>query len=210
MANDWAHDELGDIKEFWRKYGRVIVYGVIAAALAVGGVFYYRHYQARQRILAGALYEEVLNAASQMRFGLATAAGHKLESSYASTPYAGQAALLLARLAYEKNETAAAIAALKFAAHKARQWSVRTTARLRLGSLLLALGHPHKAWRYAHIAKPYGFKSMALGLQAEILAREGHKRQALAAYSEALKGAPKKSAVTALWRREQAQLRAAS
>jgi len=102
MANDWAHDELGDIKEFWRKYGRVIVYGVIAAALAVGGVFYYRHYEARQRILAGALYEEVLNAASQMRFGLATAAGHKLESSYASTPYAGQAALLLARLAYEK------------------------------------------------------------------------------------------------------------
>lgn len=210
MANDWAHDELGDIKEFWRQYGRIIIYGVLAAGLAVGGFFYYRHYRAQQRILAGALYEEVLNAASQMRFGLATAAGHKLQKSYASTAYAGQAALLLARLAYEKNQVPAAIAALKFAAHKGRQWSVRTTARLRLGSLLLALGHPHKAWGYAHIAKPYGFRPMALALQAEILAREGHKRRALAAFGEALKGAPKKSAVTRLWRREQAQLQAAS
>lgn len=210
MANDRAHDELGDIKEFWRQYGRIIVYGVLAAGLAVGGFFYYRHYRAQQRILAAGLYEEVLNAASQMRFGLATAAGHKLEKSYASTPYAGQAALLLARLAYEKNQIPASVAALKFAAHKGRQWSVRTTARLRLGSLLLALGHPHQAWRYAHIAKPYGFKSMALGLQAEILAREGHRRRALAAFGEALKGAPKKSTVTRLWRREQAQLQAAS
>ncbi len=210
MANDWAHDELAEIKEFWGKYGRVIVYGVIAAALAVGGFFYYRHYRAQQRMLAGALYEEVLNAASQMRFGLATAAGRKLEQSYESTPYAGQAALVLARLAYEKNEIPATIAALKFAAHKGRQWSVRTTARLRLGSLLLALGHPHKAWGYADIVKPYGFKSMALGLQAEILSREGHKRQALAAFNEALKGAPKKSALTTLWRRERAQLQAAS
>ncbi|WP_298136758.1 tetratricopeptide repeat protein [Acidiferrobacter sp.] len=210
MANDWAHDELGEIKEFWGKYGRVLVYGVIIAALAVGGFFYYRHYEAQQRVLAGALYEEVLNAASQGRFGLATAAAKKLEKSYAATPYAGQGALLLAHFAYEKNEIPAAVAALKFAAHKGRQWSVRTTARLRLAGLLLALGHPHKAWAYAHITRPYGFRSLALGLQAEILAREGHKRQALAAYAKALKGAPKKSALTTLWRREQAQLQAAS
>ncbi len=210
MANDWAHDELGEIKEFWQKYGRTIVYGALAAAIAIGGFFYYRHYRAQQRVLAGALYEEVLNAASQMRFGLATAAGTKLEHSYAATPYAGQAALVLARLAYQQNQIPAVITNLKFAAGKATQWSVRTTARLRLGGLLLALGHPHQAWTYAHIAKPYGFKAMALGLQAEILAHEGHKRRAVAAFAEALKGAPRKSALTTLWRREQAQLQASS
>ncbi|MHB1512925.1 MAG: YfgM family protein [Acidiferrobacter sp.] len=210
MTNDLTGGEYGDIKEFFQKYGRAMFYGVLAAVLVIGGFFYYRHYRAQQKVLAAALFEEVLSAASQMRFGLATAAGQKLEHGYTGTPYAGQAALLLARLDYQKNQIPAAIANLTFAAHKATQWSVRTTARLRLGSLLLAEGHPHQAWTYAHIAKPYGFKAMVLGLQAEILAREGHKNKALAAFTEALKIAPPKSSLTSLWRRERAQLQAAS
>ncbi len=210
MTNDLTGGELGDIKEFFQKYGRAMFYGVLAAVLVIGGFFYYRHYRAQQKILAAALFEEVLNAASQMRFGLATVAGEKLEHAFSATPYAGQAALILARLDYQKNKIPAASANLKFAARKATQWSVRTTARLRLGDLLLAEGHPRKAWAYAHIAKPYGFEAMALGLQAEILAREGHKKKALATFTRALKIAPQKSSLTSLWRREQAQLQGAS
>ena len=210
MTNDLTDGEWGDIKAFFKKYGRAMFYGVLAAVLVIGGFFYYRHYRAQQKILAAALFEELLNATSQMRFGLATAAGQKLEQGYSATPYAGQGALVLARLDYQKNDLSAAAANLEFAAHKATQWSVRTTARLRLGALLLAEGHPHKAWTYAHIAKPYGFKAMALGLQAEILSREGHKKQALAAFTKALKIAPKKSSLTSLWRRERAQLQGAS
>jgi len=204
--NDRTSDDLDEVKVFFQQYGRFLFYGVLALVIVVGGGFYYRHYTAQRRFLAGALYNEMMNAASQNRMGLASVAGHKLEQSFRSTPYAGQAALLLARLDYQQNHTPAAIADLKFAIHHGSQWMVKTVARLRLGGLLLATGHPHQAWHYAHIAKPYGFHAMALGLQAEILAREGHKVQAYHHFAAALQHAPKKSALTTLWRREQAQL----
>jgi len=206
MTDDLINDELAEFKAFFQKYGRFVVYGILALVIGVGGTVYYRHYEARRALLAAALYNEMLGAASQQRFGLATVAGHKLEQGFSTSPYAGQAALLLARLDYEQNHMPDAISDLTFAAHHSRQWMVRTVARLRLAGLLLALGHPHKAWPYAHMAKPYGFKAMALGLQAEILAREGQDAAADRAYTEALLLAPKKSTLTTLWRREQAQL----
>ena len=206
MTNDLIQDELAEFKAFFQKYGRFVVYGLLAAAIVVGGTFYYHRYEARRSLLAAALYNEMLEAASQQRPGLATVAGHKLEHSFAATPYAGQGALLLARLDYEQNRIPGAIINLKFAAHHARESTIRIVARLRLAALLLAQGHAHKAWAYAHIARPYGFKAMALGLQAQILAREGKNVAAYKAYGEAIKLAPKKSTLTVLWRREQAQL----
>ncbi len=206
MTNDLIQDEWAEIKSFLQKYGRLVVYGLLAAAIVVGGVFYYHRYEARRSLLAAALYNEMLEATSQQRPGLATVAGHKLEHSFAATPYAGQGALLLARLDYEQNRIPGAIANLKFAAHHAREWTIRTVARLRLADLLLAQGHPHKAWVYANIARPYGFKAMVLGLKAQILAREGKNAAAYQTFGEAIKLAPKKSTLTVLWRREQAQL----
>ncbi|MHB8253098.1 MAG: YfgM family protein [Acidiferrobacter sp.] len=206
MTNDLIDDELGELKAFFQRYGRWLTYGILALVIGVGGTFYYRHYEARRGMLAAALYNEMLGATSQQRFGLAMVAGKKLEHSFADSPYAGQAALLLARLDYEQNHIPDAISDLTFAAHHGREWMIRTVARLRLAGLLLAQGHPHKAWPYANIANPYGFKAMALGLQAEILAREGKAAAADRAYGEALKIAPKKSTLTTLWRRERAQL----
>ncbi len=209
MMSDAADDEWGDLKAFFQKYGRLMFYTILAAAIAIGGVFYYRHYKERQGLLAAALYQEALNAASQNRLNLAQAAAHRLEREFTATPYADQGALLLARIAYQQNHVPAAIDALTFAAHHG-DWMLRTVARLRLSDLLLATGHPHQAWHYAQIAKPYGFKTLVLGLQAQILMREGHTQKARARLVEALKDAPPKSALTTLWRRELAQLQGVS
>ncbi len=208
--SEWADDELRDLKVFFQKYGRVLVYGGLALLLVGVGVFTYRHYEARRGILAAGLYDEMLGATTQARWSLALAAGHKLEHDYAGTPYAGQAALLLARVDYEQKHPSAAIADLRFAARHGHGWSVRTIARLRLAGLLLALGHPHKAWPYAHLKKPYGFEGQALALQAGIRAREGHERRAYRLYTEALKHVPKKSVFAALWHRLRSQLQETS
>lgn len=206
MTDDLMGDELADFKAFFQKYGRFVTYIVLAIVIGIGAGWYYRRYEARQGLLAAALYNEALGAASQQRVGLATMAVKKLEHSYKTSPYAGQAALLLARLDFQKNQIPAAISNLVFAADHGHQWMIRTVARLRLGGLWLALGHPHKAWPYANIAKPYGFKAMTLGLQAEILAREGKNDAANKDFTQAIALAPKASVLTTLWRREQAQL----
>ncbi|HUW98634.1 MAG TPA: tetratricopeptide repeat protein [Acidiferrobacter sp.] len=206
MTDDFIDDEMAALKAFFQKYGRMTMYAILAVVIGVGAGLYYHSYQARRALLAADLYNEMVNAASQQRLDLATMAGHRLEQGFSGSPYAGQAALLLAQLDYEQQKIPAAIADLTFAAHRGRQWVVRTVARLRLARLWLALGHPHKAWPYANIAKPYGFKAMALGLQAEILAREGQDAAADRTFTQALALAPKQSTLTTLWRHEQAQL----
>ncbi|MHB1566027.1 MAG: YfgM family protein [Acidiferrobacter sp.] len=206
MDNDIIDDELERTKAFLRAYGHYVLYGLLALALVGGGTFFYYRYAARQRVLAAALYNEMLGATSQHRYGLATVAGQRLEHGFGATPYAGQAALLLARIAYTQNKLPAAEEALRFAAHHGRPWVIRIIGRLRLAQLLLATGHPHKAWTWIHIRHPGGFADEVAALQGQILAREGQTVRARAAYTRAIKLAPKKSLMVKLLRMERGQL----
>lgn len=206
MDNDIIDDEFERTKAFLRAYGHYVLYGLLALALVGGGAYFYWRYAARQRVLAAALYNEMLGATAQHRYGLATVAGGRLEHGFGQTPYAGQAALLLARIEYAQKKLPAAEQALRFAAHNGRPWVIRTIARLRLAQLLLASGHPHKAWIWTHIRHPGGFGDAVAALQAQILAREGQTARARAAFTRAIQLAPKKSLMVKLLRMERGQL----
>lgn len=203
-------DDNERVKAFIRVYGSKILYILLAVVVAIGGFFYYRHYEARQSALAAALYDEMLGATAQHRYGLAEAAGIHLEKDFKKTPYAGLGALLLARIDYMQNKEPAAITDLKFAVNHGRQMVVRMVARLRLAQLLLAEGHPHKAWVWVNISHPMGFQGLVAGMQGEILAQEGQSARARTAFTLALKHINKTSTWAALWRLERAQLPAAT
>ena len=203
---DSDDSDLARVKEFFGKQGHRIVYAVLALVIAAGGGYFYTRYQARQVQNAAGLYNEMLGAAMQHRFRLAVAAGQKLEKSYRSTAYAGLGALLLARVANDENKLPMAEASLQFAAHHGRPRIVRTVARLRLAAVLVAEGHPRKAYRWTRIGAQPGFKGQVLALRAQILAREHHPRQAAKAYTQAIALTSKKSPMHRLLELERAQL----
>ncbi|MDA8361437.1 MAG: tetratricopeptide repeat protein [Gammaproteobacteria bacterium] len=208
MSSD--DSDIERIKEFASRHGHRVVYGLFALLIAAGGGYFYWRYQARQVAYAAGLYNEMLGATMQHRYGLATVAGTKLEKHYASTPYAGLGALLLARVANDQNKVPEAMAALRFAAHHGRPHVVQTVARLRLAALLVAAGHPRQAYHWTRIGRQPGFQGQVLALRGQILAAEHHLHQAAQAYTRAIALTSKKSPMRQLLELERAQLAVAS
>ncbi|MDA8389156.1 MAG: tetratricopeptide repeat protein [Gammaproteobacteria bacterium] len=208
MSSD--ESEIERIKEFAGRHGHRVVYGLFALIIAAGGGYFYWRYQARQAAYAAGLYNEMLGATMQHRYGLATVAGRKLEKHYGSTPYAGLGALLLARVANDQNKIPEAETALRFAAHYGRPKVVQTVARLRMAALLVAAGHPRQAYRWTRIGNQPGFKGQVWALRGQILAAEHHPRQAAHAYTQAIALMSKKSPMRQVLELERAQLTVAS
>ncbi len=203
---DSGGTEIERIKEFAGKHGHRVLYAVLALIVAAGGGYFYWRYEARQTSYAAGLYNEMLGATMQHRYNLATVAGRKLERNFASTPYAGIGALLLARVENDQNKIPAAEAALRFAIHHGRPRVVKTVARLRLAALLIAEKHPRQAYKWTRIGDQPGFKGEVLALRGQILAAEHHPHQAAKAYTQALALTSKKSPQYELLELERAQL----
>ncbi|HEX7044750.1 MAG TPA: tetratricopeptide repeat protein [Burkholderiales bacterium] len=180
-------DELEKLKEWWKNYGGALVLGVVLGLALLFGNKYWQEYREKQRMEASELYAEMLEQAQGAKRDAARASGSRLLAEYARTPYAGMAALLLARLSVEANDMAAARGHLEWAIANADDPAVVHTARLRLGQLHVASGEYEAALALANAAKEApGFEAEYLELKGDAYAGMRRIAEARAAYREAL------------------------
>ena len=109
------------------QYGPSAVAGVAIGLVLLFGYRYWTQYQEQRRVDASALYEQMLAARAKKPVE-AVGIANKLMGDYSATPYAGMAALTLARQQYEAGDRAAARTALSWAvanAKKVRQCTPR-------------------------------------------------------------------------------------
>ncbi|HEX9627923.1 MAG TPA: tetratricopeptide repeat protein, partial [Acidiferrobacterales bacterium] len=178
-------DQVERFKAWWENYGNALIAGVLIGAGLLGGINYWRHHKAEQAAAASQVYDRMLTAVQQRRVADAGREGEQLMQDYARTPYAGKAALILARVRWEAGEADSARQALEWAAEHADD-ATRHAARLHLARLLLHAGEIDAAARLAETRDPGGFAADYADLRGDVLVAQGDRAAARAAYREAL------------------------
>ena len=113
-------EQLDEIKHFWKQYGNAITWVLIVVLGAYAAWNGYQYWQRSQSEQAAALFDEVEKVA---RAGDADKLGRafgEMKDRFASTAYAPQAGLLVAKTLYEAGKADDAKAALTWVAEKSK------------------------------------------------------------------------------------------
>jgi predicted negative regulator of RcsB-dependent stress response len=186
-------EELEKFKAWWKEYGTSMVIGVVLGVVALAGYRYWTQHQEKQREVASTMYEQLLADVRTNQAKTARDLGGKLIGEYASTPYAGMAALLLARQAHDAGDKATARQHLEWAIGNAKGDATRHAARLRLARMLLDGGDAKAAAALADVKDITGFEAEYHELRGDLALAQGDKEAARKAYREATKALPPNS-----------------
>ena len=181
-------EQLDELKHFWKSYGNLITWVLIAVFGAFAAWNGYQYWQRSQAAQASVMYDEVERA---VQSGDAVKIGRSLadmKDRFGSTLYAQQASLMAAKAYYDKGNLDAARAALVGVIDKAPDQGYQAIARLRLASLLLQTKAYDEASQQLSIVFPKEFVALADDRRGDIFAAQGKKSEAKAEYLKAWKG----------------------
>lgn len=180
-------EQVEQLKNFWRNYGKAIIIGLIVGVLIIAGWRYYQHYETRINTEASVAYEKLLaELPSGSRATIMQDARFIIEH-YKKTPYAYQAALILARQAVYDGDYDEAIKQLQWIVDKAKVPALRQSARLRLARVLLAKHEYDRALQVLDTIDDPSYKMAIYEIRGDIFLAKANVPAAKAAYRAALK-----------------------
>jgi predicted negative regulator of RcsB-dependent stress response len=147
MTEEYLTDDeqLEAVKNAFREYAPWIVGGVLIGAGLFFGIRYYQNYM-NERALKAAAQFSAMSAALQVNDKVKSRQlADGLIKDYASSPYADQAQLTLARLDVDEGKLDQAIAPLTQVMNDSKDTELRQIARLRLARLLTDQGKSDEA-----------------------------------------------------------------
>jgi len=186
-------EQLAELKHFWKRYGNVISWVLIAVFGAVAAWNGYQYWQRNQSSQAAVMYDEVERAAVAGDVPKLERVMADMKDRYAGTAYAEQAALLAARIYHDKGNLDAARGALTWVAGKGTDAGYQSVARLRLSGMLFETRAYDEALQQLSAPMPKDFAPLAADRSGDILLAQGKKTEAKAQYQSAYKGLDERS-----------------
>jgi len=187
MAYDTQEQEhLATLKDWWDRYGSIVLAAVTVALLAFAAWNGLRWYERREAVAASAIYEQVsaaLAAGDQAR--LREHAG-TLMREHGGTVFAAMAALHSARSSIEGRDLAAARAQFEWVINESGRDEFVAIARLRLAGVLLDENNHAEALRVLASAVPPEHRVAFADRRGDVLYAQGRKDEARAAWQQAL------------------------
>jgi predicted negative regulator of RcsB-dependent stress response len=180
-------EQIDQLKAFWKQYGNLITWLLIAVLAGYAGWMGWNAWKRDQSTKAGALFETLEQAVIAGDADKTATVFGDMQQRYPGTGYAQQAALLTARLQFEKGRADAARGTLTWAAENAMDDEYRALARLRLAGLLLDEKKFDDALKQLEAVKVKEFAPLAADRRGDVLQAQGKKDDAKAAYLEAWK-----------------------
>src|SRR5690349_20580514 len=188
------HDEqesLESLKAWWAQWGNAVTWIVLVALVAAAGWNGWNYWQRHQAAEAAVLYDQVQQATAGTDKAAITRIATDMEDKFGGTAYAQMTALAAAKALYQAGDEPGAKAQLQWAADHAKDAEFKQIAKLRLASLLL----DEKAYDagLALVAQPESdaFKGVVADSRGDLLAAQGKRDDARAAYKVALDALPK-------------------
>jgi predicted negative regulator of RcsB-dependent stress response len=181
-------EQLDQLKSFWKQYGNLITWVLIAALAAYAGLNGWNWWQREQAVKSAALYEELDRAAQAGDTAKVARVFGDLRERFGGTTYAEQGALLAAKVHADKGEVEPARAALAWVADHASQDEYKTIARLRLSGILLDQKKYEEALQQLDGATAKEFEPLVADRRGDVLLAQGKKDEAKAAYAKAWQG----------------------
>jgi predicted negative regulator of RcsB-dependent stress response len=179
-------EQLDSLKSWWQRWGTLLLIGIalaFAALAAYQGWQWYRGQQADKAADAYAVVQKHLRAGDSKQ---ARDAAAQLVERYPSTGYAGLAALVAARLAFEAADLAAAKQSLQWVVDRVRDDATQSVARLRLAAVLLDEKQYDPALQLLDIKPEHPMSNLYADLRGDVLVAKGSVAEARAAYQTAL------------------------
>ena len=178
-------EQLDQIKHFWKSYGNLISWLLIAVLGTYASWNGYQYWERSQATKASAFFDEVERAVGsgdvvRIERGLAD-----MKDKFGSTQFAQQAALLAAKALLDKSKPEAAREALNWVATNASDKAYRDIARLRLAALQLDAKSFDEALKLLSQEFTPPMMGLASDLRGDVLSAKGQGAEAITAYQQA-------------------------
>ncbi len=194
MANNLDEQEqLDQFKYFWKQYGNIITWTLIAVLGAYAAWNGYQYWQRNQATQAAAMFDEVERSIVSGDVAKVERALTDMNAKFGSSPYAQQAGLLAAKTFYEKGNLDASKKALATVAEKSSDVGYQAIAKLRLASAQIEGKNYDDALKQLTGTFPKDFEPLAADRRGDVLALQGKTAEAKAEYVKAYKGLEERS-----------------
>ncbi len=185
MALDLEDQEqLDEFRVWWSKYGKLTVNIVLAAVLVYAAWQGYQYMQYKKAVEASDLYQKLVQQDSKI--DLVKSEGAKLMNDYTSTPYAGRAAVLLAKTSFQADDINSAKSQLEWAIENAQESAVMAIARIELATLLVSEKDYDGAEKLLSEEIDPGYVGLKENLLGDIYLAQDKTTEAKQAYAKAL------------------------
>ena len=187
MAYDLEEQEQIDaIKGWWKDNGKLVILVLIACLVTIAAFQGWRYYRAQQTERAAALYNQLDEAERSNDAKRVRDIAAQITDKYASTQYAGMAALAAAKAGFMTGELEEAKKNLQWVIDRAKDENMRDVARLRLAGLLLDEKKYDEALKLLAVKTSDAYAMLYSDLRGDILATQGKLAEARAAYQVGL------------------------
>lgn len=180
-------EQLDQIKHFWNRYGNLISWVLIVVFGAFAAWNGWNYWQRTQAAKAAALYDEVDRAALAKDADRMQRALADMQSQFASTTFASQAALQAGKTLFDAGKVPEARAALVWAAEKSSDNSYKAVARLRLAALDIEAQAFEQALKTLEAPVPKAFEPLVADRRGDIYMAQGKTDDAKTQYQNAWK-----------------------
>ena len=179
-------EQLDSLKHFWTDYGRLIITGVVAFVVGVGGIQGWKFYNRTQAQDASVEFGKLDEAMAKGDINEIRNVGSDIVDRYPRTSYAPMAALVVAKAERDAGDLNAAASQLEWAAQNAASEEARMLSRLRLAGVLLDQEKYEEALKLLDEKVTEAFVALYSDLRGDVLVEQGKMAEARAAYLQVL------------------------
>jgi len=194
MAYDLEEQEqIETLKSWWKQYGNLVTWLLIAALTAFSGWSAWNYYQRSQAAQAGQLYDEIGRAVVAKDSARVLRGATDMREKFSRTAYAEMAALLAAKVAFDANDLNGAKAQFQWVVENGRDEEYRALARIRLAGVLLDEKAYEEGLKVLSGEVPAAFAGAVADRRGDLLMAQNKIAEARSAYQEALQKSDAKS-----------------
>lgn len=180
-------EQLDQLKHFWKQYGNLITWSLIAVLALFASWNFYQYWQRSQAAQAAVMYDEIERVTASGDSAKIARVFEDMKERFGSTTYAQQAGLLVAKQYYNAGNVDASKAALSWVANKSPDPGYQAIAKLRLAGILMDSRAFDQALAQLDGAFPSNFDALVADRQGDIFLLQGKKAEAVSAYEKAFK-----------------------
>jgi predicted negative regulator of RcsB-dependent stress response len=188
MANELdleEQEQLDQIKHFWKQYGNAITWVLIVVLGAFAGWNFYQYWQKDKASQAALLFDELEKTVQSADASRIDRVFADMKDRFASTAYAQQAGLLVAKQYVTSGQLEPAKAALTWVADKSSDAGYQAIAKLRLSAILIEGKKFDETLSQLNGTFPASFEALVADRKGDVYVLKGDKTQAVAEYEKA-------------------------
>ncbi|MDR3393259.1 MAG: tetratricopeptide repeat protein [Sulfuriferula sp.] len=183
-------EKLDTLKEYWDRYGNLVVGALAAVAITFAGMQWWQHNQQQKSAEASALFSALQNAQKTNQTKIVVETAKTLTEQYAGTAYAARGALIAAATSFNANDLKTAKAELQWVLDHSKEDGIKTLAALHMADILLDENNPAAALALLDAPHEESFADLFSDRKGDALVMQNKRDEARATYKIALEKLP--------------------